>query len=56
MAGLGAAYGAVQDSVGADAPDQVCLDSPGWPAVVTAARRLARVLKSNEQAASNRTR
>ncbi|MFF4739906.1 hypothetical protein ACFY2W_29080 [Streptomyces sp. NPDC001262] len=51
MARLGTAYGAVQDSVGADARDEVCLDSPGWPAVVAAAARLAQVLVANDQTA-----
>ncbi|MFD8142195.1 hypothetical protein [Streptomyces sp. NPDC059708] len=52
MARLGAAYGAVQDAVGAAAPDAVYLDAPGWPAVVAAADRLARVLAANDRAAS----
>ncbi|MEV7563287.1 hypothetical protein [Streptomyces sp. NPDC089795] len=51
MAALGAAYGAVQDSVGATAPDEVYLDSPGWSAVVAAAARLAQVLVSNDHSA-----
>ncbi|MEW1639109.1 hypothetical protein AB0469_34275 [Streptomyces sp. NPDC093801] len=51
MARLGAAYGTVQASVGADARDEVYLDSPGWSAVVAAAARLAQVLIANDQAA-----
>ncbi|MEV7724359.1 hypothetical protein AB0P15_06440 [Streptomyces sp. NPDC087917] len=51
MARLGAAYGAVQDSVGADARDEVYLDSPGWSAVVAVAARLAQVLVSNDHVA-----
>ncbi|MFJ9737207.1 hypothetical protein [Streptomyces sp. NPDC101166] len=51
MARLGAAYGAVQDAVGADASDEVYLAATGWPAVMTAAARLAQVLVSNDQAA-----
>ncbi|MFJ4679626.1 hypothetical protein [Kitasatospora sp. NPDC088783] len=51
MSRLGAAYSAVQDSVGADARDEVYLDSPGWSAVVAAAARLAQVLVSNDHAA-----
>jgi hypothetical protein len=51
MAALGAAYSAVQDSVGASARDEVYLDSPGWSAVVAAAARLAQVLVSNDHSA-----
>jgi hypothetical protein len=51
MARLGAAYNAVQDSVGAAACDEVYLDSPGWSAVVAAAARLAQVLVSNDHSA-----
>ncbi|MFF4410644.1 hypothetical protein [Streptomyces sp. NPDC001404] len=51
MARLGAAYRAVQDSVGADADDDVYLDSPLWPAVVAAAARLAQVLVTNDHTA-----
>lgn len=51
MARLGTAYGAVQDSVGAAARDEVYLDSPGWSAVVAAAARLAQVLVSNDHLA-----
>ncbi|MCF2533166.1 SCO4402 family protein [Yinghuangia soli] len=51
MAHLGAAYGAVQDAVGADARDEVYLDAPGWPAVMAAAARLAQVLVANDLAA-----
>ncbi|MFE2290540.1 hypothetical protein [Streptomyces sp. NPDC059452] len=51
MARLGAAYGAVQDAVGARAPDEVYLDAPGWSAVVSAAARLAQVLVSNDHSA-----
>ncbi len=51
MGRLGAAYGAVQDEVGAAARDEVYLDSPGWPAVVAAAARLAQVLVSNDHSA-----
>ncbi|RKT05915.1 hypothetical protein BX286_3941 [Streptomyces sp. 3211.6] len=51
MARLGAAYGAVQEAVGAAARDEVYLDSPGWPGVVAAAARLAQVLVANDQAA-----
>ncbi|MEU3830622.1 hypothetical protein AB0F36_35865 [Streptomyces sp. NPDC029080] len=51
MARLGAAYSAVQDSVGAAARDEVYLDSPVWPAVVAAAARLAQVLVSNDHSA-----
>jgi hypothetical protein len=51
MARLGAAYGAVQDSVDADARDEVYLDSPDWSVVVAAAARLAQVLVSNDHAA-----
>ncbi|MFG3015851.1 hypothetical protein ACGFZB_36490 [Streptomyces cinerochromogenes] len=51
MARLGAAYSAVQDSVGAGARDEEYLAAPGRPAVVTAAARLAQVLVSNDQAA-----
>ncbi|MEU0678025.1 hypothetical protein ABZ330_35160 [Streptomyces sp. NPDC006172] len=54
MARLGAAYSAVQDSVGAAARDEVYLDSPGWPAVVAAAARLAQVLVSNDHSASSK--
>ncbi|MFC1430337.1 hypothetical protein ACEZDB_06625 [Streptacidiphilus sp. N1-3] len=51
MARLGAAYGAVQDAVGADARDEVYLYAPGWSAVVAVAARLAQVLVSNDQRA-----
>ncbi|MEW9508978.1 SCO4402 family protein [Streptomyces bacillaris] len=51
MAGLGAAYNAVQDSIGSAAPDEVYLDSPGWSAVVAAAARLAQVMVSNDHLA-----
>ncbi|WP_223284123.1 SCO4402 family protein [Streptomyces sp. FBKL.4005] len=51
MARLGAAYGAVQDSVGAAARDEAYLDSPGWSAVVAAAARLAQVLVANDHLA-----
>ncbi|WP_330457909.1 hypothetical protein OIB37_13985 [Streptomyces sp. NBC_00820] len=51
MARLGTAINAVQDSAGADARNEACLDSPGWAAVVTAAARLAQVLVSNDHAA-----
>ncbi|MFD9476519.1 MULTISPECIES: hypothetical protein [Streptomyces] len=51
MASLGTAYGAVQDAVGADARDEQYLASPGWPAVVTAAARLAQVLVANDHVA-----
>ncbi|MFE1556074.1 hypothetical protein ACFW6V_13990 [Streptomyces sp. NPDC058734] len=54
MARLGAAYGAVQDAVGAEAHDEVYLDSPGWSAVVAAAARPAQVLVANDQLASVR--
>ncbi|MFF5934045.1 hypothetical protein [Streptomyces sp. NPDC012508] len=53
MARLGVAYGLVQDAVGADAPDEAYLDSPGWQAVVAAAARLAQVLVANDHAALN---
>ncbi|MFJ8621445.1 hypothetical protein ACIRD3_01195 [Kitasatospora sp. NPDC093550] len=48
MARLGAAYDLVQDAVGADAPDEVYLDAPGWPAVVAEAARLAQMMVSND--------
>ncbi|MFI9360737.1 hypothetical protein ACIG5E_06705 [Kitasatospora sp. NPDC053057] len=48
MSCLGAAYGAVQDAVGASSPDEAFLDDPGWPAVVAAAARLAQVMLSND--------
>ncbi|MFF2081513.1 hypothetical protein ACFVXG_42915 [Kitasatospora sp. NPDC058162] len=48
MARLGAAYGAVQDAVGAQAPDEVFLGAPGWPDVVSAAARLAQVMLGND--------
>ncbi|MET8406464.1 hypothetical protein [Streptomyces sp900116325] len=51
MARLGAAYGAVQDSVGAAARDEACMDSPGWSAVIAAAPRLAQVLVTNDHSA-----
>lgn len=51
MARLGTAYGVVQDSVSADARDEEYLASPGWPAVVSAAARLAQVLIANDHAA-----
>ncbi|MFF4445113.1 hypothetical protein [Streptomyces sp. NPDC001502] len=51
MASLGTAYGVVQDAVGADARDEEYLASPGWPAVVTAAARLAQVLVANDHVA-----
>ncbi|MFE4513040.1 hypothetical protein ACFRMQ_02425 [Kitasatospora sp. NPDC056783] len=51
MARLGAAYGAVQDSVGAAARDEVYLDAPGWSAVVAEAARLAQVLVANDHSA-----
>ncbi|WP_031073103.1 SCO4402 family protein, partial [Streptomyces sp. NRRL WC-3742] len=51
MARLGAAYGVVQEAVGADAADEVYLDSPAWPAVVAAAGRLAQVMAANDHAA-----
>ncbi|MFD6344788.1 hypothetical protein ACFWF9_08695 [Streptomyces roseolus] len=54
MARLGAAYSAVQESVGAGAHDEVYLDSPGWPAVVAAAARLAQVLVANDHGALSR--
>ncbi|MFF2523427.1 SCO4402 family protein [Streptomyces liangshanensis] len=47
MARLGAAYGAIQEAVGA-AADKAYLESPGWPAVIVAADRLAQVLVSND--------
>ncbi|MGW7449248.1 SCO4402 family protein [Kitasatospora sp. NPDC054795] len=48
MARLGAAYSAVQEAVGARAPDEDYLDSPGWPAVVSAAAGLAQVMVAND--------
>lgn len=51
MAGIGTAYSAVQDSVGAAARDEAYLDSPVWSAVVAAAARLAQVLVSNDHSA-----
>ncbi|GAB7183290.1 hypothetical protein ATKI12_3121 [Kitasatospora sp. Ki12] len=48
MARLGTAYGAVQDAVGASAPDEAYLDAPGWPAVVSVAARLAQVMVTND--------
>jgi hypothetical protein len=51
MARIGAAYGAVEDSVGGAARDAAYLDSPGWSAVVTAAARLAQVLVANDHSA-----
>ncbi|WP_234314218.1 SCO4402 family protein [Streptomyces sp. NRRL S-575] len=51
MAALGAAYSAVQDSVGASARDEVYLDAPGWSEVVAAAARLAQVLVANDHSA-----
>ncbi|MEU3375048.1 hypothetical protein ABZ734_31985 [Streptomyces sp. NPDC006660] len=51
MARLGAAYGTVQDAVGADAADEVYLASPHWHDVVSAAARLAQVLVANDHAA-----
>ncbi len=54
MARLGAAYGAVQDVVGADAPDEEYLAAPGWSTVVAAAARLAQVLVSNDHTASSK--
>ncbi|MDK9497626.1 hypothetical protein QEZ40_002568 [Streptomyces katrae] len=55
MARLGAAYGAVQDAVGAAARDEVYPDSPGWSVVVAAAARLAQVLVANDQLALSRS-
>ncbi|GAA1109845.1 SCO4402 family protein [Kitasatospora arboriphila] len=55
MARLGAAYSAVQDSVGTAADDEVYLDSPGWSAVVAAAARLAQVLVSNDHSALSKS-
>ncbi|WP_234017924.1 MULTISPECIES: SCO4402 family protein [unclassified Streptomyces] len=55
MARLGAAYGAVQDSVGAAARDEAYLDSPGWSAVVAAAARPAQVLVGNDHVALSRS-
>ncbi|MFF8478881.1 hypothetical protein [Streptomyces sp. NPDC015414] len=49
VAGLGAAYGAVQDAVGADAGDEVYLAATEWPAVMTVTARLAQVPVSNDQ-------
>ncbi|WP_232248187.1 SCO4402 family protein [Streptacidiphilus rugosus] len=51
MGRLGAAYSAVQDSVGGTARDEVYLDSPGWPSVVAAAARLAQVMVANDHSA-----
>ncbi|CAM5619129.1 hypothetical protein SAVIM338S_05778 [Streptomyces avidinii] len=51
MAGIGTAYGAVQDAVGAAARGEAYLDSPGWSAVVAAAARPAQVLVSNDHLA-----
>ncbi|MEU4116345.1 hypothetical protein AB0F71_17830 [Kitasatospora sp. NPDC028055] len=48
MARLGAACSAVQDAVGARAPDEAFLDAPGWPDVVSAAARLAQVMLNND--------
>ncbi|MFI9323750.1 hypothetical protein ACIGXI_28765 [Kitasatospora aureofaciens] len=48
MALLGAAYGAVQDEVGASSPDEAFLDAPGWRTVVSVAARLAQVMLSND--------
>jgi hypothetical protein len=48
MASLGAAYSRVQVAVGADARDEIYLQSSGWTDVVTAAARLAQVLVSND--------
>ncbi|MFE4359502.1 hypothetical protein [Kitasatospora sp. NPDC056800] len=48
MAHLGTAYGTVQDTVGAGAPDEAYLDSPHWAAVVAAAARLAQVMVHND--------
>ncbi|MEV7189195.1 hypothetical protein [Kitasatospora sp. NPDC093102] len=53
MARLGADYMAVQNAVGASAPDEVYLDAPGWPAVLAAAARLAQVLVENDLTALN---
>ncbi|GAA1290233.1 hypothetical protein Psi02_15820 [Planotetraspora silvatica] len=48
MADLGAAYSEVQDAIGATARDEAYLESPGWPAVLAAAARLAQVLVEND--------
>ncbi|MFJ9695555.1 hypothetical protein [Kitasatospora sp. NPDC101183] len=48
MARLGAAYGVVQDAVGADAGDEAYLDAPSWTDVVAAAARLAQVMVRND--------
>ncbi|MFF5249946.1 hypothetical protein ACFY3V_37170 [Streptosporangium sp. NPDC000095] len=54
MADLGAAYSEVQESVGATARDETYLGSPGWPAVLAAAARLAHVLVTNDLTALSR--
>jgi hypothetical protein len=48
MRELGAVYTAVQNAVGARAPDDVYLDAQGWPAVVAVAARLAQVMVAND--------
>jgi hypothetical protein len=48
MAELDAAYSEVQESVGATAEDGAYMESPGWPAVLAAAARLAQVLVRND--------
>ena len=48
MTDLGAAYSEVQESVGVTAEDETYLGSPGWPAVLAAAARLAHVLVTND--------
>lgn len=50
MRRLGAAYGAVQDSVGARAPDEAYLEAPGWAEVVRIAGRLAQVMVEGDLA------
>ncbi|AWS44042.1 hypothetical protein [Streptosporangium sp. 'caverna'] len=48
MADLGAAYSQVQELVGATAGDHAYVESPGWPAVLAVAARLAQVLVTND--------
>lgn len=48
MGRLGRVYGAVQDAVGASAPDETYLDHPSWGEVAAVAARLAQRMVMND--------
>ncbi|MEU3795194.1 hypothetical protein AB0F07_36275 [Streptomyces fructofermentans] len=48
MKELGAAYAAVEESVGRDAPDEVLLEAAAWGEVIAVAAGLARTMVVND--------